>query len=130
VRPGGNVTGLSVQAPDLVGKRLPLLREIVLGTPINETLVNDLAGGGFIAQQRNAVLVGGTGTGKSHLAIAIARSCIRGGALGRFYNVVISSIASRPTRQLIFSFQPPPRFQSCGVALKLMIHDRLTVRRR
>jgi DNA replication protein DnaC len=34
------------------------------------------------------VLVGGTGTGKSHLAIAIARSCIRGGARGRLYNVV------------------------------------------
>src|SRR5690349_12891310 len=58
------------------------------GTPINQTLVNDLAGGGFIAQQRNAVLVGGTGTGKTHLAIAIGRSCIRSGARGRFYNVV------------------------------------------
>ncbi len=30
------------------------------------------------------VLIGGTGTGKSHLAIAIARACIRGGARGRF----------------------------------------------
>src|ERR1700693_5953638 len=58
------------------------------GTPINETLVRDLAGGGFIAQQRNVVLVGGTGTGKTHLAIAIARSCIRSGSRGRFYNVV------------------------------------------
>ena len=28
------------------------------------------------------------GTGKTHLAIAIARSCIRSGARGRFYNVV------------------------------------------
>src|SRR5712671_2340102 len=45
-------------------------------------------GGGFIAQQRNVVLVGGTGTGKTHMAIAIARSCIRSGARGRFYNVV------------------------------------------
>jgi IstB-like ATP binding protein len=53
-----------------------------------QTLANDLAGGGFIAQQRNVVLVGGTGTGKTHLAIAIARSCIRDGARGRFYNVV------------------------------------------
>lgn len=58
------------------------------GTPINQTLVNDLAGGGFIARQRNVVLVGGTGSGKTHLAIAIARSCIRSGARGRFYNVV------------------------------------------
>jgi IstB-like ATP binding protein len=31
---------------------------------------------------------GPTGTGKTHLAIAIARSCIRSGVRGRFYNVV------------------------------------------
>jgi len=72
--------------------KLPLAKDLddfqFEGTPINETLVRDLAGGGFIAQQRNAVLVGGTGTGKTHLAIAIARSCIRAGSRGRFYNVV------------------------------------------
>jgi putative ABC transport system substrate-binding protein len=28
-RPGGNATGLSIQAPDLAGKRLSLLREVV-----------------------------------------------------------------------------------------------------
>src|SRR6202522_4542109 len=71
---------------------LPLAKDIedfqFDGTPINQTLVNDLAGGASIAQQRNVVLVGGTGTGKTHLAIAIARSCIRDGARGRFYNVV------------------------------------------
>ena len=50
--------------------------------------MNDLAGGGFIAQQRNVVLVGGTSTGKTHLAIAIAGSCIRSGVRGRFFNVV------------------------------------------
>jgi DNA replication protein DnaC len=58
------------------------------GTPVNEALIRDLASGAFLPEQRNAVLVGGTGTGKSHLAIAIARSCIRRGARGRFYNVV------------------------------------------
>ncbi|HET7448698.1 MAG TPA: IS21-like element helper ATPase IstB [Methyloceanibacter sp.] len=58
------------------------------GTPINVTLVRDLAGGDFLASERNIVLVGGTGTGKTHLAVAIARSCIRSGARGRFYNVV------------------------------------------
>ena len=72
--------------------KLPLAKDLddfeFANTPINETLVTDLAGGGFIAQQRNVVLVGGTGTGKTHLTIAIARSCIRGGARGRFYNVV------------------------------------------
>jgi DNA replication protein DnaC len=51
-------------------------------------VIRDLASGGFLADQRNAVLVDETGTGKSHLAIAIARSCIRRGARGRFDNAV------------------------------------------
>lgn len=34
------------------------------------------------------VLIGGTGTGKNHLAIAVARGLIRNGTRGRFYNVV------------------------------------------
>src|ERR1700737_4495549 len=58
------------------------------GTTVNETLVRDLSGGGFVARQRNVVLAGGTGTGKTHLAIAIARSCIRAGLRGRFFNTV------------------------------------------
>ena len=72
--------------------KLPLAKDVAefdfTGTPINEALVRDLAGGEFLAHQRNVVLVGGTGTGKTHLAIAIARACIRNGARGRFYNVV------------------------------------------
>ena len=50
--------------------------------------MRDLAGGGFLAHQRNLVLVGGTGSGKTHLAVGIARACIRGGTRGRFFNVV------------------------------------------
>ena len=72
--------------------KLPLAKDIddfdFTGTPVNEALIRDLASGAFLAEQRNAVLIGGTGTGKSHLAIAIARACIRGGARGRFYTVV------------------------------------------
>src|SRR3984885_3898305 len=72
--------------------KLPLAKDVddfaFKETPVNEALVRDLAGGAFIAEQRNVVLIGGTGTGKSHLAIAIARACIRNGARGRFFNVV------------------------------------------
>lgn len=72
--------------------KLPLAKDIddfaFDGVPVNETLVRDLAGGNFMAHQRNVVLVGGTGTGKTHLAIAIVRACIRAGARGRFFNVV------------------------------------------
>jgi DNA replication protein DnaC len=76
----------------LTTAKLPLAKDLddfdFTGTPVNEVLVRDLAGGAFIAEQRNVVLIGGTGTGKSHLAIAIARACIRNGARGRFFNVV------------------------------------------
>jgi DNA replication protein DnaC len=72
--------------------KLPLAKDIADfqfdNTPVNETLVRDLARGDFLAQQRNVVLIGGTGTGKTHLAIAVARACIRDGARGRFFNVV------------------------------------------
>jgi DNA replication protein DnaC len=72
--------------------RMPFAKEIdefaFADTPINQTLVRDLAGGAFLVQQRNLVLVGGTGTGKTHLAVGIVRACIRSGARGRFFNVV------------------------------------------
>jgi len=72
--------------------KLPFAKEVdefqFDDTPVNETLVRDLAGGGFLDPQRNLVLVGGTGTGKTHIAVGIARACIRNGARGRFFNVV------------------------------------------
>ena len=72
--------------------KLPLAKDIeefdFTGTPINEGLVRELANGSFVSDQRNVVLIGGTGTGKTHLAIAIARALIRSGTRGRFFNVV------------------------------------------
>ena len=76
----------------ITASKLPLAKDVddfrFEGTPINEALVRDLATGDFLAHQRNVVLVGGTGTGKTHLTIAIARALIRSGARGRFYTVV------------------------------------------
>ena len=81
--------------------RLPLAKDLddfeFKDTPINEALVRELAGGAFLEQQRNAVFIGGTGTGKTHLAMAIARNCIRSGARGRFYNVV--DLVNQPYRR-------------------------------
>ena len=72
--------------------KMPLAKEIEEfdfdDTPVNETLVRELASGDFLTHQRNLVLIGGTGTGKTHLAVAIARACVRNGARGRFFNVV------------------------------------------
>jgi len=72
--------------------KLPLAKDLddfdFSGTPINESLVRELATGAFLAEQRNIVLVGGTGTGKSHLAIAVARAMICNNVRGRFFNVV------------------------------------------
>jgi DNA replication protein DnaC len=72
--------------------KLPLAKDLAefdfSDLPVNEALVRDLADGAFLAQQRNIVFIGGTGTGKTHLAIAIARNCVRANARGRFFNVV------------------------------------------
>jgi DNA replication protein DnaC len=55
---------------------------------INEQLVRSLHAGSFLPGQRNIVLVGGTGTGKTHLAVAITASVVRAGARGRYFNTV------------------------------------------
>ena len=72
--------------------KLPLAKELeefdFEATEVNETLIRDLANGDFLDHQRNLVLIGGTGTGKTHLAVSIARACIRAGRRGRFFNVV------------------------------------------
>lgn len=70
--------------------KLPLAKEIAgfdfTATPINEVLVRDLATGAFLASQRNAVLVGGTGTRRAgrrwcrsrRRSAAFRRRCMNG----------------------------------------------------
>ena len=72
--------------------KLPMAKELAdfdfSASPVNEPRVRDLATGAFLEGKRNLVLVGGTGSGKTHLSVAIARACIRNSARARCYNVV------------------------------------------
>jgi DNA replication protein DnaC len=57
-------------------------------TPINEMQVRHLYDGNFLSDHTNVIMVGGTGSGKTHLAIAIAKQSIRNGGKARFFNVL------------------------------------------
>lgn len=57
-------------------------------SPVNETQVRSLHQGSFLATNSNVLLIGGTGSGKTHLAIAIGRQVIKNGKRGRYFNVV------------------------------------------
>jgi len=81
---------------------LPLAKDIddfdFAGTPVNQSLVRELVAGTFVAGYRNVVLVGSTGTGKSHLAIAIARALIPKARAAASSTSLISSIGSKRKR--------------------------------
>jgi len=55
---------------------------------VDERQIRSLYEGEFIGQCTNLIFVGGTGTGKTHLAIAIAAHAVRSGYRARFYNLV------------------------------------------
>lgn len=55
---------------------------------VDEEQIILLHQGDFVDARRNIILVGGTGTGKTHLAIAIATNLIKQGKRACFYNVV------------------------------------------
>ena len=61
----------------ITASKLPLAKDlddfVFKGTPINEALVRDLAGGGFIAQQRNAPQLFGQGRHGSDRVLVVAR---------------------------------------------------------
>ena len=74
------------------GAKFPVLKDIdtftFAETPIDEGQVRELATGTFLDAKRNAIFIGGTGTGKTHLCIAVASAVIRTRARGRFFNLV------------------------------------------
>jgi DNA replication protein DnaC len=56
--------------------------------PREEPRIKSLAQGAFLAQHTNVIFVGGTGTGKTHLAIALGRHAIHNGRRVRFFNLL------------------------------------------
>ena len=99
----------------ITNAKLPLAKDVdefrFANTPINEALVRDRVGEDFLTHQRNVVLVGSTGTGKTHLAIAIARDLIRDGRRGRFFNVV--ELVNKPEAEGRAGKQGPLPEQLC-----------------
>ena len=55
---------------------------------VSKEKIQFLHQGDFINTNRNIILVGGTGTGKTHMAIAIASNVIKLGKKARFFNAV------------------------------------------
>ena len=58
--------------------KLPMAKDIsdfdFSAGSVSESLIHQLADGGLLEAHRNMVLVGGTGTGKTHLTVAVVSS--------------------------------------------------------
>ncbi len=70
---------------------------------INEPLVRELARGEYIEKRENILLIGGSGTGKTHLACALAFAAAAQGRRVRFHTVtglVTQLLESREQRTL------------------------------
>jgi DNA replication protein DnaC len=76
----------------LKAARFPHHRDLILfnweESPLSKARIEQLATANFMDQANNLILVGGTGTGKTHLATAVAVSAIHHGKRIRFYNAV------------------------------------------
>jgi len=70
---------------------------------INEALIRELLTGEFIDQRENALLIGNSGTGKTHLATALGLAACHEGRKVRFFGVtglVTGLLEAREDRQL------------------------------
>jgi DNA replication protein DnaC len=76
----------------LKAARFPIHRDLMQfewhETPLPQARIEQLATAGFMDQAYNLILVGGTGTGKTHLATALGVAAIHQGKRIRFYNAV------------------------------------------
>ena len=76
----------------LKAARFPIHRDLLDfvwdETPLHQARVEQLATAAFMDQAHHLILVGGTGTGKTHLATALGVAAIHRGKRVRFYNAV------------------------------------------
>lgn len=76
----------------LKAARFPIHRDLLgidwAETPLSQAVVEQLASAAFMETAHNLILVGGTGTGKSHLATAIGVAAIHHHKRVRFFNAV------------------------------------------
>jgi DNA replication protein DnaC len=72
--------------------RLPVQKDldtfVFADAQVDERRIRELYTGQFLDAAHNLILIGGTGTGKTHLAIAIAAHCVRMGRRSRFFSVI------------------------------------------
>ena len=76
----------------LKAARFPVHRDLTgidwAETPLPQAQMEQLANAAFMETAHNLILVGGTGTGKTHLATALGVAAIHRGKRVRFYNAV------------------------------------------
>lgn len=76
----------------LKAARFPIHRDLTgldwAETPLAQAQVEQLATAGFMQSAHNLILVGGTGTGKTHVATALGVAAIHQGKRARFFNAV------------------------------------------
>lgn len=76
----------------LQAARLPVVKtldtfEFACQPSVNETLIRELMRGQYIAERENILIVGNSGTGKTHLATALAFAACAQGRKVRFFTV-------------------------------------------
>ena len=87
----------------------------------NKTLVLDLARGEFLSRRENVLLLGNSGTGKTHLALALGLAACQSGHRVRFTTacaLVSELIEARDEKHLL-------RFQKMLASYELLIVDEL-----